>query len=265
MGQMADHLWRRAIELFLLAGRYSRGGELPGLTEIGWILRTDAASLRADVEELVGVGIITRREGSLWITNFEKRQAPLSERERKQRQRSGVRGPVNDVTEGGQDGHDFVTEVEEEVEVDKEVEAEEQKKHVPAATAFESGKYKNLYNLQAHDGRAQMILVKAAQLVAIPATELGRIETVRAMVAQYGEAATTEALSGARSAWCATPRKNGGGLYSVINFGWVDWAQEGLAAGRPGWARNTKPEARDPFAALNQYLADKDNANENSA
>jgi len=38
MGRLTNHLWRRAVELFLLAGREGNDGALPPVEEMAWIL-----------------------------------------------------------------------------------------------------------------------------------------------------------------------------------------------------------------------------------
>ena len=39
MGRLGDDLWRRAAELFLLAGKEGNDGALPPIDEMAWTLR----------------------------------------------------------------------------------------------------------------------------------------------------------------------------------------------------------------------------------
>jgi hypothetical protein len=43
MGRLPDHLWRRAVELFLLAGRAGNDGALPALREYVQARRREGA------------------------------------------------------------------------------------------------------------------------------------------------------------------------------------------------------------------------------
>ena len=45
MGRLPDALFRRAIELFLIAGENGRDGGLPALADIAWRLRADEIEL----------------------------------------------------------------------------------------------------------------------------------------------------------------------------------------------------------------------------
>lgn len=89
MGQMGDHLFRRTIELFLLAGETGNGGSLPTIEDMAWTLRTTPEQLETDILELTTVGIIHRDPAAeRWVvTNFEKRQSPSPAAERMRRMR----------------------------------------------------------------------------------------------------------------------------------------------------------------------------------
>jgi len=41
MGRLSNHLWRRAVEFFLLAGREGNDGALPPVEEMAWTLRLE--------------------------------------------------------------------------------------------------------------------------------------------------------------------------------------------------------------------------------
>ena len=112
MGTMTDHLYRRTIELFLLAGQEDRDGLLPPLTQIAWALRTTVNDATLCLQELSELGIITKNpDGSYVVTNFAKRQdTNLSDAERAQKWREKQKasrelsdarhaGPVTDATQ----------------------------------------------------------------------------------------------------------------------------------------------------------------------
>jgi len=88
MGTLPDHLWRRAIELFLLAGEYDNDGLLPSTEQIAWKLRRDVVTIRDELDQLCVTGIVTKNQDGTWlITNFAKRQGPVPDAERKKQER----------------------------------------------------------------------------------------------------------------------------------------------------------------------------------
>ena len=89
MGRLANHLWRRAVELFLLAGREGNDGALPPVEEMAWTLRLSADKVLEDLHGLAEVGVVHEAEPGLWlVTNFKERQTSESaERVRRYRER----------------------------------------------------------------------------------------------------------------------------------------------------------------------------------
>ena len=89
MGTMSDHLYRRTIELFLLAGQEDRGGALPPVTQIAWALRTTVNDATLCLQELAELGIVSRdADGEFMVTHFAERQSTnLSDAERSARYR----------------------------------------------------------------------------------------------------------------------------------------------------------------------------------
>jgi len=83
MGKLPNHLWRRAVELFLLAGRNGNDGALPSVEEMTWILRLEKEKLLEDILGLAEVGVVHEAEPGAWVvTNFSKRQAAILPAER---------------------------------------------------------------------------------------------------------------------------------------------------------------------------------------
>jgi hypothetical protein len=58
MARLPNHLWRRAVELFLLAGRVGDDGALPPVEEMAWSLRLDKDKLLEDLLGLAEVGVV---------------------------------------------------------------------------------------------------------------------------------------------------------------------------------------------------------------
>ena len=95
MGRLPNHLWRRAVELFLLAGRQGNDGALPPVEETVWILRLSEDKLLEELHDLAESGVVQATEPGIWIvTHFVEWQAviPVDERVRQFRERCGAAG-----------------------------------------------------------------------------------------------------------------------------------------------------------------------------
>ena len=107
MGKMPDRLWRRTIEMFLLAGDYDHDGELPPIEDVAWRLRIDNETLQQDIETLQSIGIISANGSIHLVTNFSERQSAMSGAERISRFRESKR---KEEYYGNEDETDDVTE-----------------------------------------------------------------------------------------------------------------------------------------------------------
>lgn len=88
MGMMPDNLWRRTIELFLMAGELDQKGLLPPTCEIAWRLHQTQEIVENDLKELEKRHILQQLDGGVWfVVNFSKRQAKVSDSERQKRYR----------------------------------------------------------------------------------------------------------------------------------------------------------------------------------
>ena len=97
MARLPNHLWRRAVELFLLAGREGNDGALPPVEEMAWKLRLSDDKLLEDLQGLAEAGVVHMKEAGKWsVRNFSKWQTavPVEERVRQYRERRA--GVVND-------------------------------------------------------------------------------------------------------------------------------------------------------------------------
>jgi hypothetical protein len=91
MGRLPDNLWRRVIELFLLAGELDNEGELLDTEGIAWKLRLSCnETLHQELQALQQCNIVTLLDNGNWfVTHFSKRQeaVEVAERVRKFRER----------------------------------------------------------------------------------------------------------------------------------------------------------------------------------
>jgi len=87
MGQLTDRLYKRTIQLFLLAGDYDKEGMLPTLADMAWRLRVNQDELETELVELSRKGIITIDSETFLVTNFMIRQMAMSNSERARRWR----------------------------------------------------------------------------------------------------------------------------------------------------------------------------------
>lgn len=102
MGVMPDRLWRRCIELFMLAGAYGKGGELPETKQLAWRLRMNIDDLDLDMRQIEMVGIVKRLPNGGWlVVNFQKRQAPVQPKDRMKQMREKNKKQIyyEDVTD----------------------------------------------------------------------------------------------------------------------------------------------------------------------
>jgi hypothetical protein len=87
MGMLPDKLYRRVIELFLLAGEQDKEGELPTVESMAWRLRLSEEELENDLKALQAKKIVMLYNKKWIVTKFAERQAPVSDAERMRRLR----------------------------------------------------------------------------------------------------------------------------------------------------------------------------------
>lgn len=85
MCRLTDRLYRRTMELFLLAGKTGDDGSLPDVADMAWYLRIDEDALAQDLQELSEVGIVTQDDEGWFVTKFADRQEAVSSTERVRR------------------------------------------------------------------------------------------------------------------------------------------------------------------------------------
>ena len=123
MGILSDRLWRRTIEIFLLAGEEDCDGLLPSVDDMSWAIRLDTPELKKDLAELKSVGILSSRNGKWKVKNFDERQRPRTTAERVQDHRKRKRN--DSVTKRFKKCN--VNETQVEVEEESDIEVEEEK------------------------------------------------------------------------------------------------------------------------------------------
>ena len=80
MGMMQDHVWRRTVEMFLLAGELNEEGNLHTAEEIAWRIRGDEAEIIQALRQMEKVGIAEHLPDGGWrLTHFAKRNEALDD------------------------------------------------------------------------------------------------------------------------------------------------------------------------------------------
>lgn len=82
MGRLTDNLWRRVIEVILLAGETGKDGLLPGLEDMAWTLRLSKEQLEADLQQLSRAEIVALTPQGWNVIHFSNRQAPIEAKDR---------------------------------------------------------------------------------------------------------------------------------------------------------------------------------------
>lgn len=101
MATMPDRLWRRTIEIFLMAKKFAKDGHLPETKQLAWMLRMSTDDLELDLKQIALTGIITQETYGWFVVQFAKRQAASSNTERSQqfRQRNQQQQYYDDATQ----------------------------------------------------------------------------------------------------------------------------------------------------------------------
>jgi len=129
MGRLPDNLWRRTIELFLMAGELDQDGELPAVSDMAWTLRVSEQELEQELEALAasGLEIVTRTPSGWIVTRFADRQSAMSSAERTRRHRESKRKEeyYGDETDESQECNEDVTDRPTDSDIDSEEEGGE--------------------------------------------------------------------------------------------------------------------------------------------
>lgn len=82
IGTLPDGLCWRFVQLCLLAGKVGDNGVIPDTYQIAWVLRKDTKDLEHELNQLAGIGLVTKIVNGWQVTNFEKRQARMTSAEK---------------------------------------------------------------------------------------------------------------------------------------------------------------------------------------
>lgn len=173
MATMPDRLWRRTMEIFLLAGKLSKdkSGLLPETNQLAWSLRMSSDDLLMDLKQLESIGIL-KRVGDGWlVVNFEKRQAAATDAERKRQQREReqrdqyygnekVTNLSRSVTQN--------TETETETEAETEAETESESAHANGPSDYLSGTIAPYLDLAREANTFEQIQAEIERVIGLP-------------------------------------------------------------------------------------------------
>ena len=67
---LSDRLWRRMVELFILACNTGNKGELPPMTHIAWRLRVPQQDIEKDIDYFIKAGILVEIDNGYRIESF---------------------------------------------------------------------------------------------------------------------------------------------------------------------------------------------------
>lgn len=140
MATLPDRLWRRAIEVFLLAGKLcpDKSGELPDTRQLAWLLRMPTDDLQTDLVQLASTGILQATKSGWEVVNFNKRQSAVPGAERVKQHRE--RKQKQEYYEGVTDLKRNVTQIQSRAETETETEAK-------SGGAGDSPEFINMRNL----------------------------------------------------------------------------------------------------------------------
>ena len=219
MATLPDRLWRRVVEMFLLAGRQNKQGQLPDDREIAWSLRVPTEELELDMVQLINTGIVQRTGTGYLVTHFEIRQDAATPTERWKEHRDRKRKDEYYSNEDQTKIKRFVDRTESE---GKQTESQtEQKQNVGGDQT-----------IRLSDPSLLIIpmIARVSGMAYIPDTS--KIEPLTRMIEVYGLEKTEKELKRQFDKWTGTKRKDNSGSYRPTNMGWVDWAQDELV-GKP--------------------------------
>ena len=196
MGMLDDHLWRRIVELFLLAGRQNDNGRLPPLAQMAYTLRCDPAALARDLLALEPTSIVARDEQGWYVPQFTKRQAKSTSTERSREFRKRQRMDNDDATETQQSCDVHAQERIERIDTDTDTEREE-RENAPAAPAANEGWVVGFAGPETlSEARAIMIKIKYAWRVHMQPHQMNSIieDEFSRLIYKYPESWIIQAL-----------------------------------------------------------------------
>ncbi len=245
IAMLPDYLWRRLMELRMLAGKVNNGGMLPPVVDVAWELRVGEERLTENLVELAQIGVVTQMPDGWKLVGFAEEQDADSAAERQSRfRRNETRNatvtnrydPVTQTCNEPRNASLPEEEGEEESESDKEREEEAPKtaraapvengvKPIPSPSATAAG--------LAHFGDipdeafVERIYCLVTGFTTIPSSirEVANQMIIPLRSRYPEEKALVEHLKAAYTRWCTTRGKNGK-PYNRLSSGWLEWALE---------------------------------------
>lgn len=240
MGRLTNHLWRRAIELFLLAGRNGDDGLLPPVEEMTWVLRLDKPKLLEDLIGLAEVGVVHETPLGWVVTHFKDRQYSESyERVKKLREKKRYsNGESNEErNEDVAENESTSTSVSDSV---SEREGVGERDQPFPKTPREAVEHPDIKVFQEICGR-----VPGERDYALV------IDTIRFLRGKHG----AKLIANVTPYWLAWSSRKGknGKKYNPAMLVWLtEWAVNDEIPGENDVI--VKPPSRDPYASLTEYL-----------
>lgn len=135
MGRLTDNLWRRVIEIFLLAGENGQNGNLPSVENMAWELRLSIEELEANLQTLAKYEIVSLTPTGWHVTHFERRQAPIEGKVRvsAHRDREKKQAYYATETDETQESNESVTTRYTDIELDIDIDQEKKQKQTTPA------------------------------------------------------------------------------------------------------------------------------------
>ena len=229
MGKMSDHLWRRCIEIFLMAGENNQDGILPDIEKIAWDLRSEIDEIENDLNELAKLKIVTKQDNGYWfVTKFSERQAPMEKREYMRRKRNEIHQEqyYQSDTDNNNSSYQPVTNSNTDkirIDTDKnrireEEEEEEKEKELSTSSPLKerkNGKKFVIYPREMHD----MFCAITGFAGMIGGSREFDLERIESLWKTHGD----KTVNYCRPFWEAWKDRG----YSKTNTAWLDWAISG--------------------------------------
>jgi|GEM_PF-1540418 len=91
MGQLPNYLWRRVIELFMLAGGNGDDGLLQPVPDLAWQLHTSVTDMDNSLRKLAELGVVNETPQGWVVVGFKESQASTTSTQRVQEYRKRIR------------------------------------------------------------------------------------------------------------------------------------------------------------------------------
>jgi hypothetical protein len=246
IAMLPDYLWRRLMELRMLAGKVNNGGMLPPVVDVAWELRVGEERLTENLVELAQIGVVTQMPDGWKLAGFAEEQDADSTAERQSRFRrndtrnANVTNRYNPVTENSNETgnaslpEEEGEEEEEDKEEDKKREEEEKTARAsvtvvvkpvqnPAATAAAMAQFGDLPD----EAYVERVYCATTGFTTIPSSirEVANQMIIPLRSRFSEEKALVAHLKTVYSRWCGTRGRNGK-PYNRLSGGWLEWAIE---------------------------------------